>query len=217
MLTLKVEKRSKTGKGSRALRREGGVPAVVYGAHTPSTAITLPEREFEKIFKEAGEATLVSLTGLGEDLPTLIHEVDLDPLTNKPRHVDFYAVTKGQKVEVKIPIEFIGEAPATKAGANVIKVLHEIEIEADPMNLPKEFIADIGVLINVGDQIHVRDLKIPAGVELKTSPDEVVALVQEVVEEKVEEAPVDLAAAIEIEKKGKEEDVTETSSAPETK
>jgi len=73
------------------------------------------------------------------------------------------------------------------------------------------------VLINVGDQIHVRDLKIPAGVELKTSPDEVVALVQEVVEEKVEEAPVDLAAAIEIEKKGKEEDVTETSSAPETK
>ncbi|MDO8624073.1 MAG: 50S ribosomal protein L25 [bacterium] len=216
MLTLKVKKRLKTGKGLRALRRAGDVPAVVYGAHTKSTPIVLSERDFEKIFKEAGEATIVSLVGLGEDLPTLIHDVDLDPLTDKPRHVDFYAVTKGQKVEVKIPIEFIGEAPAAKAGANVVKILHEIEIEADPMDLPKEFVADLSVLVNIGDQIHVRDLQIPPGIELKTSADEVIALVQEVVEEAIEEAPVDLNAAIEVEKKGKEEG-GEGVAAPETK
>src|SRR5262245_51306486 len=130
MLKLAAQKRAEVGKVVKNIRRAGSVPAVVYGAHKESTPITLSAGEFDKIFKEAGEATIVALTGLGEEIPTLIHEVDLDPITNKPRHVDFYAVTKGQKVEVKIPIEFIGESPAVKAGANLVKVLHEIEIEA---------------------------------------------------------------------------------------
>ena len=215
MLTLKVQKREKPGQGLSALRKAGKVPAVVYGAHTDSTPITLSEVEFDKIFAEAGEATIVSLEGLGEDIPTLIHEVDLDPLTSRARHVDFYAVTKGQKVEVKIPIEFVGESPAVKGGANLIKVMHEIEIEADPMNLPKEFVADISKLINVGDQIHVSDLAIPSGVEIKATPEDVIALIQQVQEEKVEEAPADLSA-IEVEKKGKVEEEG-AAAAPEVK
>lgn len=207
MVTLKVEKRAKEGTTINALRKAGFVPAVVYGAHTESTPITLKAQEFSKVLAEAGEASIVSLTGLGEDIPTLIHEVDLDPLTNAPRHVDFYAVTKGQKVEIKIPVEFVGESPAVKGGANLVKVLHEIEIEADPMNLPHAFAVDLSALVQIGDQVKVRDLAIPAGVELKTSADEVIALVQEVVEEKEEvAAPVDLEAAIEVEKKGKTEE-----------
>ncbi|MDP2665817.1 MAG: 50S ribosomal protein L25 [bacterium] len=207
MLTLQVEKRMKDGASAPMLRRAGSIPAVVYGAHQASTPITVEARAFEKVFHEAGEATIVSLAGLGAELPTLIHEVDLDPLTSRPRHVDFYAVTKGEKVEVAIPLEFVGVSPAVEAGANLVKVLYELEVKADPMNLPHDIEVDVSVLAALGDKIHASDLKLPAGIELITPKEEVVALVQEVVEEKVEEvaAPADISA-IEVEKKGKEED-----------
>ena len=161
--------------------------------------------------REAGEATIVSLAGLGEPLPTLIHEVDLDPLTNLPRHVDFYAVTKGEKVEVHIPLEFIGVSAAVEAGANLVKVMHELEVEADPMNLPHDIKVDISALKALGDKIHASDLILPKDITLVTPAEEVVALVQEVVEEKEEEvvAPVADIASIEVEKKGKEEVVGE--------
>jgi large subunit ribosomal protein L25 len=205
MLTLKVEKRGENGATMFALRQSGSIPGVVYGAHHEATPISIALVAFEKILQEAGEATIVSLSGLGESLPTLIHEVDLDPLTNHPRHVDFYAVTKGEKVEVAIPIVFIGVSPAVEAGANLVKVLHEIEVEADPMNLPHNFEVDISTLVAIDNQIHVKDVKLPAGVTLITEPEEVIVLVQEVVEEKEEVAPADIAS-IEVEKKGKEDE-----------
>jgi large subunit ribosomal protein L25 len=205
MLTLTVEKRDGKGAKAPALLRSGILPGVVYGAHQEATPISINSRAFEKILRKAGEATIVSLDGLGVALPTLIHEVDLDPITNLPRHVDFYAVTKGQKVEVAIPLTFEGTSPAVEAGANLVKVLHELEVSADPMNLPPGIVVDLSVLAAIGDRIQARDLKLPAGVELAIEPEEVIALVQEVVEEKVEEAaPADLSA-IEVVKKGKEE------------
>ncbi|MDD2657314.1 MAG: 50S ribosomal protein L25, partial [Candidatus Pacebacteria bacterium] len=162
-----------------------------------------------KVLREAGEATIVALEGLGASLPTLIHEVVLDPLTSLPRHVDFYAVTKGEKVEVAIPLVFVGESAAVVAGANLVKVMHELEVEADPMNLPHNIEVNIATLVALGDKIHVSDLVLPAGVTLVAPPEEVVALVQEVVEEKEEVAlPADISA-IEVEKKGKEEEGAE--------
>lgn len=216
MLTLKVEKRDKAGAKAPALRRAGSIPAVVYGAHQESTAITLDEVSFNKVLREAGEATIVSLEGLGASLPTLIHEVDLDPITSRPRHVDFYAVTKGEKVQVAIPLEFIGESPAVDQGANLVKVMHELEVEADPMSLPHNIPVDLSVLMAVGDRIQAQDLKLPAGVTLAVGGEEVVALIQEVVEEKEEEAPADLSS-IEVEKKGKEEEASAEAPAPEEK
>ena len=193
------------------LRRAGGIPGVVYGAHHTATPIAISAIAFGKVLREAGEATIVSLAGLGEPLPTLIHEVDLDPLTNLPRHVDFYAVTKGEKVEVHIPLEFIGVSAAVEAGANLVKVMHELEVEADPMNLPHDIKVDISALKALGDKIHASDLILPKDITLVTPAEEVVALVQEVVEEKEEEvvAPVADIASIEVEKKGKEEVVGE--------
>lgn len=205
MLTLEVQKRDGAGANATVLLRAGSIPAVVYGAHHESTPITIEARAFGKVLREAGEATIVSLSGLGAAIPTLIHEVDLDPVTNRPRHVDFYAVTKGEKVEVAIPLAYIGESPAVEAGANLVKVLHEIEVEADPMNLPHTIEIDLSLLKVVNDQIRAGDLTLPKGVILVTPAEEVVVLVQAVVEEKVEEAaPADLGA-IEVEKKGKEE------------
>jgi len=213
MLTLSVEKRTDATASASALRREGSIPAVVYGAHHEATPISVSSIAFEKILHEAGEATIVSLSGLGESVPVLIHEVDLDPMTNRTRHVDFYAVTKGQKVEVAIPIVFVGVSPAVETGANLVKVLHEIEVEADPMNLPRNVEVDISTLVAIDDQIRAKDIALPSGVELITEPEEVVVLVQEVVEEKEEEvAPADIGS-IEVEKKGKAEDSVGTEGA----
>lgn len=215
MLTLTVEKRTKGG--APALLRAGSIPAVVYGAHQTSTPITIEARSFEKVLREAGEATIVSLAGLGEALPTLIHEVDRDPLTNHPRHVDFYAVTKGEKVEVAIPLVFVGESPAVEAGANLVKVMHEVEVEADPMNLPHNIEVDLSILKVINDQIRAKDLMLPKGVELMSEPDDVVVLIQEVVEEKEEVvAPADIGS-IEVEKKGKEEEGAPEVATPEEK
>ncbi|MEK7604733.1 MAG: 50S ribosomal protein L25 [Patescibacteria group bacterium] len=205
MVTLTVEKRMATGAPPAALRRAGVLPAVVYGAHQKSTPITVDARAFSKVLRDAGESTIVSLTGLGAPLPTLIHEVDVDPLTSLPRHVDFYAVTKGEKVEVSIPLTFTGVSAAVEAGANLVKVMHELELEADPMNLPTEITVDLSLLVNIGDRISAQDLVLPTGVTLAVDPEEVIALVQEVVEEKVEVVPADIAS-IEVEKKGKDEE-----------
>lgn len=206
MLTLAVEKRAEGSARAPQLRRAGSIPGVVYGAHHKATPVVVSAPAFGKVLREAGEATIVSLTGIGDPIPTLIHEVDLDPLTNLPRHVDFYAVTKGEKVEVHIPLEFIGVSAAVEAGANLVKVMHELEVEADPMNLPHTITVDISALAALGDKIHASDLSLPAGIALVTPAEEVVALVQEVVEEKEEEAaPADIST-IEVEKKGKEED-----------
>ena len=206
MLTLKVEKRTEESASAASLRRDGFIPAVVYGAHHSATPIAISMKEFGKILHEAGEATIVSLEGIGASLPTLIHEVSYDPITSLPNHADFYAVTKGEKVEVAIPLSFIGESPAVEAGANLVKVLHELEVEADPMNLPHDIEVNLSVLEKVGDKIRAADLKLPSGVTLMADPEEIVALIQEVVEEKEEvTAPADLSA-IEVEKKGKTED-----------
>ncbi|MHB1162918.1 MAG: 50S ribosomal protein L25 [Minisyncoccota bacterium] len=204
MLTLSVEKRDPALATPSSLRTAGMIPAVVYGGHQASTPIAIDAKAFAKVLKEAGEATIVSLSGLGAPLPTLIHEIALDPLSSMPRHVDFYAVTKGEKVEVAIPLTFVGESAAAEAGANLVKVLHEVEVKADPMNLPHTIEVDISVLKETGDKIHAKDLVLPTGVELITEPEDVIALAQEVVEEKEEVTPADVSS-IEVEKKGKEE------------
>lgn len=208
MLTLPVEKRA-AGTALSALRHSGYIPAIVYGAHQASTPISVEGRAFDKILREAGEATVISLSGIGAPLPTLIHEIDRDPITDHPRHIDFYAVTKGEKVEVAVPLSFAGESAAVAAGANLVKVLYELEVRADPMNLPHDITVDLAALVAVDDRIHAKDIKLPSGIELVTEPEEVVALAQAVVEEKEEAvAPADLSA-IEVEKKGKEKEGAE--------
>ncbi|MCX6790030.1 MAG: 50S ribosomal protein L25 [Candidatus Kaiserbacteria bacterium] len=208
MLTLSVEKRDKKVATLSSLRLAGSIPGVVYGAHQSSTPITLNAKAFAKILHEAGEATIVSLSGMGAALPTLIHEVSYDPLKGHPTHVDFYAVTKGEKVEVAIPLTFVGESPAVEAGANLVKVMHEVEVKADPMNLPHDITVDLSLLKELNAQIHVKDLVLPAGVELMSEPEDVVVLTQEVAAERVEEVSADIAS-IEVEKKGKEEEAAE--------
>ncbi len=207
MQQLKVEKREKTGTGaSAALRDAGKLPGVVYGRTHTAASIALSLSEFEKVWKEAGESSVVTLTGAEGNTEVLVSDVDIDPVTGKPRHVDFYAIEKGKKVEVEIPLSFEGVAPAEKElGGIVIKVLHELTIEALPKDLPHEIMVDLSMLKNLESQILVKDLVLPAGVEAMVEPDEVVAT-----EESEEPAGTADLSSIQIsEERGKKEETEE--------
>lgn len=206
MPTLTIESRSVLGKKAKKLNVTGKIPAVFYGKKESATPISLAVRDFEKAWKEAGESTVVTLKGVGADKQALIHEVDVDPVRGIPRHVDFYIVEKGQKVQVAVPLEFIGVSPAEKSlGGTLMKVLHEVEVEGDLANMPHRLTIDISSLKNFEDQILCQDIILPEGVVLITPGEEVAALVTAAQEEMAEEAPVDLSS-IEVEKKGKQEE-----------
>jgi large subunit ribosomal protein L25 len=215
-IALMATKRTELGKDVSVLRKAGSMPAVVYGPKQESLSITLNRREFEKAFKSAGESTVITINVDGTAIPTLIHEVDHDPVTNAPRHADFYAIVKGQKVKVKIPLEFTGESAAVKGGANLVKTLYELEVEADPMNLPHELVVDITSLVEVGSQIVAGDIVLPTGVELMENPEEVIAIAAAAKEEVIEEAPVAVdmtQIADSVERGKKEEEGEETAKA----
>ncbi|MEK7514480.1 MAG: 50S ribosomal protein L25 [Patescibacteria group bacterium] len=203
MLTLEVTERSAKDSLSQ-LRSKGLMPAVFYGKKTPSTSISVPQRTFIKLWKKAGESTVVSLKTQKGELLVLVHDVDLDPVTDIPRHADFYVFEKGDKIKVKVPIEFIGSSPAVKElGGVLIKVLYDLEIEAEPTNLPHHIEIDISSLTTFGSHITAKDITLPEGVFLAVSPDDVIVSVTEPKEEKVEETLMDITD-IEVEKKGKE-------------
>jgi large subunit ribosomal protein L25 len=211
MISLTVTPRTITGKSSTRLAKSGQMPAVVYGPKQEALSISLPVLEFKRILRDEGESTVIDLEGLGKPIQVLIHEVDRDPVTSNPRHADFYAIEKGAKVEVAVPLSFIGESAAVKAGANLIKVIHELDIESSPADLPHEIEVDISSLENIGDQIHVKDLKLPKGVVAQVEEDEVVALIQEVdVEPEEDTSAAPDMDAIEVEQKGKGEDADAT-------
>lgn len=208
MLTLTAKERKNVSKKENTrLRQEGDIPAVLYGAKEQSMAISVPRVVFEKVWKEAGESSVVSIEGLGETKEALIHDVDIDPVEGVARHADFYALDKTKKVEVRTPLSFVGTAPAEKdLGGALIKVLHDISIEALPKDLPHEIVVDISVLTDFETQILAKDVVLPSGVTLMENPEEVVALVAEPKEE-TEEAPVFDPNAVQLSvEKGKEED-----------
>ena len=206
MLTLKAEKRENTDKLEQ-IRQAGKLPAVFYGKKEATTSISIAKKDFLKVWKEAGESSVITLETPEGNKESLIHDVDFDPVSGSPRHADFYVFEKGHKVEVELPIEFVGIAPAVKdLGGILVKVLHVFKVKAMPKDLPHNVEIDISKLVTFDDQILAKDIKLPAGVELEENPEEVVALVSAPREEKEEEvAPIDLSQ-IEVEKKGKEEE-----------
>ena len=167
--------------------------------------ISIKQADFLKVWKKAGESTVVNIETDNGIKESLIQDVDVDPVTGVPRHADFYVFEKGHKVEVAIPIEFVGISAAIKdLGGSLVKVLHELRVEAEPKDLPHRIEADISSLANFGDQISAKNITLPKGVELRLNPEEVVATVSAPREEKEEEpVPIDLTQ-IEVEKKGKE-------------
>jgi len=208
MNSLSAQPRTIIGKSSVPLKEEGLLPAVVYGPKQEALSITLNLLELEAFLRHGGESMLVELTGLGKPMAVQIQQLDRDPVTHTPRHVDLYAVEKGAKVTMTIPLSFVGESLAVKLGANVVKVLHEVEIEAAQDSIPHEIEVDLTQLAEINDQIRISDLVPPAGVVFITDAEEVIALAQAQSDEE-EEAPVLDMNAIEVEQKGKGEEKEE--------
>jgi large subunit ribosomal protein L25 len=216
-MELTVSKRERNSN-AKSLRSKGVLPAVVYGRSEESTPIAVDQKEFEKVFKAAGESTMITLKGLGAHKDVLIHEVDVDPVSSEPLHADFYAIEKGQKVTVSIPLEFVGESVAVKEKEGIlVKVMHELEIEVEPKELPRSIEVDISKLVELEDQIKVSDLPLPPSAKFFVDVDEVVAMVDVVKEEVEEEAPGDISQIEISEERGKKEEEAEAAEGAEEK
>ena len=188
MLVLDVKARVEN-ESADTLRKNGAVPAVFYGPKEAATAISVDARKLASVWREAGETTIVTLKGLGEDKDTLIHDAQFHPINGQLLHADFYVLEKGKKIKISVPLEFEGVSPAEKSGHILVKALHEIEIEVAPAELPHHLLVDLTKLANVGDHITAAQIKLPPSATLITHAEEIVASVTAFVEEKAEITP----------------------------
>lgn len=212
MLTLSAKIRKEVGKKVKALRKRDVLPAVLYGPGIKNLNLEINLKEFEKVFKVAGESSLISLEIEKKKTPVLIQEVQRDPLTEKPIHVDFYQPSLKEKIEARIPLVFEGEAPAVKElGGTLIKNIPEIEVKALPQNLPHQIKVDISQLKTLEDNILISDLILPEGVEVLRNPEEIVASVSppEKVEEELVKPIEEKVEEVERVEKKKEEEMEE--------
>jgi large subunit ribosomal protein L25 len=193
---LKVTERKVLGKQVKKLRRDGILPCNIYGKGIKSTAVQVPQKDFDAVYKEAGETGLVDIE-LGEKVtPVLIHNMQKD-FRGNVLHADFFQVNLKEKVKTMIPLEIVGEPKAVldKIGL-LMNILSEVEVEALPAELPENIEVNVEHLANIDDQITVADLKVPEGIAVLTEADQVISKIGELVtKEAAAEAAAEEAAA----------------------
>lgn len=187
-MKLTVAQRQLTGKKVKTLRKEGQVPAVIYGKHLDTgISILVDKVQLVKTYRKAGRSTPVELSGEGVDQLVLFHEVQLHPVSDHVIHVDFLAVNKDEKVEAEVPVVLIGESPVeTNNIGRVQQLKNSVQVEALPLDLPKEVEVDISKLVEAGDVLHISDIMLGDKVEILDDPELAVASAvefKEVVEE----------------------------------
>lgn len=222
-IELNADPRAITGSKVKALRNAGYIPAVLYGKGQEALNLQVPAKDFAKVFKAAGESTLVYVNVNGQSYPTIIHDVAKDPVKDHIIHADFYKVSLTEKIKTKVPVVFVGESPAVKDLAGIfVRNVNELEVEALPQNLPHEITINISSLKNFGDQILVKDIDLGSDVKIEAETDAILATVQE--PKSQEELDAELAAptagvedvkVIEKEKKEEEASAEEFVSTPE--
>ncbi len=175
-MQLNAIKRHITGKASRRLRHEGGLPAVVYGQHAAAASIQLDTREFERVFARTGKTQLIDLViDSGRPHKVLVKEVQLSPRRNTLVHVDFHQVSLRERLQVEVPVVVTGEAEPVRAGeADVLQVLHAVRVECLPTRIPEMIEVDVSGLPAVDAAVRLSDLHLPEGVTTVGDPDEVV-------------------------------------------
>ncbi len=204
-LELQAEKRTVFGKKLDSFRKNGQLPAILYGPKEEAEAIFISLKDFKKAWHEGGESTVIQLKIGNSQKNVLIQDVALDPKKDEPVHVDFYVVQMDKPIEAAVPLVFDGVSPAVKdLGGILVKVVHEVQVEALPKNLPHELSVDISKLANLGDKILLKDIILPVGTELKADPEETIALIETPREEEVSSTE-DKIAFEEIEIAGKKE------------
>ena len=223
-MQILAEKREKLGKQSKKLKAVRKIPAVVYGSGLESTALEIDLINFGKVYKEAGETSLIDLKFNDSNEKVLIKEVQYNPVTLIPLHASFFKVNLKEKIKANIPVHVIGEeeSPIIKSKDGLVLVLlNEIEVEALPSDLPHEFTVDVSGLATIGEGIKVSELKFDKGkVELVSAqPDDLIVKIDSaLMAEIVEEVPVteeELVAGVEATEEKVEEEGEEGAVAAE--
>jgi large subunit ribosomal protein L25 len=199
--TLKADARKIYGRKVKKLRKEGLLPGNIYGKKIKSEAVQVALKDFDKVFKEVGETGLLTLTVGKIEKPVLIHNLQVDPVSEEPVHVDFLQVDLKEKVEADVPVEITGESPAEKqAVGTVVQYINEIGVEALPMDLPEKFVVDTSELAEVDQSILVKDLKVDrAKVDIKIGEDEIVVKVEPPQKEEVIAPPAPTEGEVPVE------------------
>jgi large subunit ribosomal protein L25 len=203
---LNAEVRLVVGKQVKALRRQGGLPAVVYGHNFDPIPITLDAKEASRILAGITSSQLLALKVGGVTHSALVREKQRHPVRGNLIHVDFLAVSMTEKLRAMVIIETEGEAPAVRDyDGLVVTGVEEVEVECFPRDLPERIIVDLLSLKEIGDAIYVRDLQLSSNVEILTDPDEMIVLVTAPAGEVEEEEGLEVAQPEVIEKGKKEE------------
>jgi len=205
---LEVSKREVRGKKVRFLRRQGIVPANIYGHGIESTPINVNTRTLKHLLAHAGKTDLISLKvdNSKDPIRVLMREIQRNPLTDEPLHVDFYQVSMTEKIKAEVPLVFIGEAPVLKKVKNssIFHLINSLDIEALPDDLPHSLEVDVSHLEELDHTIHVKDIPLGRGITLLSDPEQMVV---KVAEAKKEEEVVPVAVEAEAVAEGEEEAV----------
>jgi large subunit ribosomal protein L25 len=184
---IEASKRSVTGKKVSVLRREGKLPGVIYGHKFTSEPIVMDSKAATKVLNSITSSSIVTLVIDGVEHAALVREKQRDYIRNLYIHVDFQAVSQTEKIRTKVGITLTGLAPAIKDfNGVVVEGIDAIEVEALPKDLPEQFIIDVSHLANIGDAIYLKDIAVPANVEVMDSPEEMIVLITSPAAEEVE-------------------------------
>ena len=193
-ITLSLEPRKITGKKVKTLRKQGIIPANIFGNKVASQAVQVKGTTFRPVYNQAGETQVVyvKVQGETEERPVMFTNVQVDPMTDETIHIDLRQVNLKEKIIANVPVELVGESPAVSDfQASLITSLDEIEVEALPADLPENITVDVSSLKNIGDVIKVSDLNIDrTKIEVLDDPETVVVSVAEQQKEEVIAAPV---------------------------
>lgn len=177
--SLSAMTRKGSGKGAaRSLRRDGKLPAVIYGHAREPLSLSVPEREFERLLEKfAAENTVIELSIDGAMSRTLIREIQRHPVKRNVLHVDFQELVAGERMVVRIPIVLTGTPEGVRNSAGILsQIMQELECRVDPLNMPGHIDVDV-TDVSIGHSIHVSEMTIPEGVEVLDQPDATVCIV----------------------------------------
>jgi large subunit ribosomal protein L25 len=204
---LHATRRTVIGKQVGALRREGKLPAVLYGHEIAATPITLDLRETSRLLNSITSSSIISVELDGKENATLVREKQKDYIRGTLLHVDFQVVSLTEKIRTEVSIEITGLAPAIKDFNGVMVTgVDEIEVECLPKDLPDRIVVDISTLANIGDGIYVRDIPVPENVVFLAEPDEMIVLITHPAAEEVEEVVEPVIEEPEVIERGKKEE-----------
>jgi large subunit ribosomal protein L25 len=185
---IQAETRTVIGKQVKAMRREGKLPAVIYGHGIDPVSIALDVREASRTLAKASSSTLVTIELEGKQYPTLVREKQLDFIRNSLIHVDFLAVSMTEKLTASVAVHIEGHAPAVKEyGAILVTGLTELEVECLATDLPERFTVDVSSLTEISSGIFVKDVVAPENVEILSDPEEMIVVAAAMAAEEEEE------------------------------